>query len=76
MSLRKELEAVTEPSSHSHRKVDLILDQLDEDEAVELREILADPFIEGSAIARLLRKRGYHISDRAVQRYRSDNELA
>ena len=76
MSLRKELESVTGTSSVTHRKVDLILDQLDKEEAAQLREILADPFVEGAAIARLLRKRGYSISDRAVQRYRSDHELA
>ena len=75
MSLRDELKSVTAKKTSS-RKVDVILDLLSEEDAKELREILEDPMVEGSDIARLLRKREFNISDRAVQRYRSDNGFA
>jgi hypothetical protein len=52
------------------KKMETILAALDPEEHDELLELLEDPFIEGTAIARALRARKFDISESAVQRYR------
>lgn len=70
MSLKDEVLGV------SQRKltVDRIIDTLEEDDRKDLLELLADNSIEGSAIALVLRRRNFDISDRTIQRYRKHME--
>ncbi len=71
MNFRDELDEL--PKEQSAWKMDFILRQLPADEAKELREILADESVKSVNIARVLKKRNLFISERAVQRYRSEN---
>lgn len=54
------------------RKLNQLLTELDESDREALLTVLADKKITGTSIAQLLRKMGYTISDRAVQRYRKE----
>ena len=74
MNFRDELAEL--PKEQSAWKMDFILRQLPEDEANELREILADESVKSVNIAKVLKKRNLYISERAVQRYRSENVFA
>lgn len=73
MSFRDELAQLPERNGPSSWKMDLILAQLSPEEAEELKEILADESIYSSDIAKVLKSRNLPISERAVQRYRSEN---
>lgn len=55
--------------SRNGNTVEMILADLDDEDREDLIELLnAD--IEATAIARGLRRRGYSVSDRTIQRYR------
>ena len=71
MNFRDELDEL--PKEQSAWKMDFIRRQRPADEAKELREILADESVKSVNIARVLKKRNLFISERAVQRYRSEN---
>lgn len=71
MNFRDELADL--PKEKSAWKMDFILQQLPEDEAKELQEILADKSVYSADIAKVLKNRNLPISERAVQRYRSEN---
>lgn len=43
---------------------------LTKEDAEALREAIADPMVKGTAIARALKNRGYHITDSVVTRHR------
>lgn len=75
MGLRDELNALPEGKA-SPWKVDLILAQLSEEDASELREILADPAVTSAGIAKVLKARNLPVSERAIQRYRSEHVFA
>jgi hypothetical protein len=47
-----------------------ILSAFPAEERAELDEALADPSIEGSTLGKVLKARGYKISDEAVRRHR------
>lgn len=50
-----------------------ILSKLNPEEAEELLELLADTKnVQGSSIYRVLKKRGFEVSERTVQRYRRE----
>lgn len=75
MGLLDELQNVKSAET-SKWKMDFILAQLSEEDAAELREILADRTFASSDISKVLKARNLPISERAVQRYRSDNVFA
>lgn len=66
MSLKDDILA----ESRSGNTVEAILADLDEDDRSDLVELLAMVEVEATAIARGLRRRGYQVSDRTIQRYR------
>jgi repressor of nif and glnA expression len=66
MSLKDEvLRASVRKLSMEH-----ILESLDEEDRDDLVELLSGEAVDASTIALVLRKRGFDISDRTVQRYR------
>lgn len=71
MTLREEILG-DQGEKESARKIAMIFKKLTEDEAAELRELLDDEDVNGTSIGRVLRRRGFDISDRAIQRYRRD----
>lgn len=56
----------------SNRRLSLerILSELDDEDRADLEELLADEDVEATAIAVVLRRRDFNISDRTIQRYR------
>jgi len=52
--------------------VEGVLEELSEEEAAELRELLTDPLVLGTSIHRVLKARGFEIGERTIQRYRRD----
>jgi len=72
MSLRDEVIQAT----NNKATVEKVMAELDPEDAEDLAELLVDVDVEASAIARVLRKRGFEISDRSVQRYRATRREA
>jgi hypothetical protein len=52
------------------RKIDLILEQLNEQDKADLLEAINDHSISPSVISRVLRSKGFDITRTVVQRYR------
>jgi hypothetical protein len=50
----------------------LLLDRLTEPDRSELLEALADPTVQATALARVLRARGYDIGSWSLQRHRRE----
>lgn len=67
MGLKDDVAATQRKSTALER----VFEDLSPEDATELRELLEDDLYEGAAIARVLRARGYSVSDRMIQRYRS-----
>ena len=57
-------------ASRQKPSIQRILDSLNKEDKNDLEEILADPEVESTAIARVLRRRGLEISERTIQRHR------
>jgi len=70
MSLREEVIEIQKKTSRKN-KVELILEDLSKVEAKELLDMLKDKHrYQATAIAAVLKKRGYDISDKTISRYR------
>jgi len=52
------------------RKIDLILEKLNKQDAADLLDAISDHSISPSVIARVLRNKGFDVTRTAVQRYR------
>lgn len=65
MGLRDEVDAL-KPRS----KMDEVFAALNHDEMSELNDVLNDPLVSSGAIGQVLRRRGYDINDRTIQRHR------
>jgi hypothetical protein len=66
MSFREEVQQTTT------NKIERILQELSEEDSKDLLDVLRDPSVQGTSIGNALRRRGYSISDRVIQRYRKD----
>ena len=70
MGLRDEV--LNEQTTASSNVVEGILAEMTDEDAAELRELLGDPLIQGTSIHRVLKRRGFDVSERSVQRYRRE----
>ena len=65
-------EVLAEQAGASRGGVEKILEELSDEDAAELRELLADPLVLGTSIHRVLKSRGFEIGERTIQRYRRE----
>jgi len=54
------------------RKIDRIIEQLDETDRVDLIDALRSKMISDAVIARVIRRRGFDISESAIYHYRKN----
>ena len=64
MGLRDE---VLNEQTSANNSMERVISQLSEEDASELRDLLLDPLIQGTSIHRVLKSRGFDISERTVQ---------
>lgn len=69
-SLRSEIET-SKRRSGPKRRLDEIMAQLSEEDAADLQAALDDHTVPQSAICRALAKRGHHLSQSVISKYRN-----
>lgn len=70
MGLKNEI--LAEQATATEGTMEKLFTDLSKEEAEDLKELLTDSSIMGTSIHRVLKARGFSISERTIQRYRRD----
>lgn len=70
MGLAEDFGALTPQHGGIRCAVAVILDEMSPEDRATFVGAMANPRLQGSGIARVLRQHGYHVGDGAVQRHR------